>query len=128
MVWFSHFLLILLLAAVTNRVTIVLMGGATEPLMDSLKIRMNVDNHEYMKVWHKQRRLRGRFLHFGTYIACYWSVDRWFGRSSEMISGFCGSHSFTSTPPACFLLHRNRIQLHISFCGSGSIGMCPVKI
>jgi NhaP-type Na+/H+ or K+/H+ antiporter len=47
-------------------VTIVLMGGATEPLMDRLKIRMNVDNDEYMKVWHKQRRLKGRFLHFGT--------------------------------------------------------------
>jgi NhaP-type Na+/H+ or K+/H+ antiporter len=48
-------------------VTIVLMGGATEPLMECLKIRMNVDEEEYMKEWHKQRKLKGRFLHFGTY-------------------------------------------------------------
>ncbi|KAG7339056.1 sodium/hydrogen exchanger [Nitzschia inconspicua] len=45
-------------------VTIVLMGGATESLMECLNIRMNVDNDEYMKIWHKQRRLKGKFLHF----------------------------------------------------------------
>jgi NhaP-type Na+/H+ or K+/H+ antiporter len=45
-------------------VTIVIMGGATESLMECLNIRMNVDNDEYMKIWHKQRRLKGRFLHF----------------------------------------------------------------
>lgn len=45
-------------------ITIVLMGGATEPLMDRLDIRMNVDNDEYMRAWHQQRKLKGRFLHF----------------------------------------------------------------
>lgn len=45
-------------------ITIVLMGGATEPLMDRLGIRMNVDNDEYMRTWHHKRKLKGRFLHF----------------------------------------------------------------
>lgn len=45
-------------------ITIVLMGGLTESLMDFLGIRMNVDNDEYMKSWHQQRKLKGRFLHF----------------------------------------------------------------
>uniref|UniRef100_A0A7S4EK88 Sodium/hydrogen exchanger 8 n=1 Tax=Pseudo-nitzschia australis TaxID=44445 RepID=A0A7S4EK88_9STRA len=45
-------------------ITIVLMGGATEPLMDRLGIRMNVDNDEYMQAWHQQRKLKGRLLHF----------------------------------------------------------------
>jgi len=45
-------------------ITIVLMGGATEPLMDRLSIRMNVDNDEYMREWHQKRKLKGRFLHF----------------------------------------------------------------
>lgn len=45
-------------------ITIVLMGGATEPLMDRLGIRTNVDNEEYMRAWHQQRKLKGRFLHF----------------------------------------------------------------
>ncbi|MGK3740638.1 MAG: NhaP-type Na+/H+ or K+/H+ antiporter, partial [Bacillariaceae sp.] len=49
-------------------ITIVLMGGATEPLMDRLGIRMNVDNDEYMRAWHQQRKLKGKLLHFGTYI------------------------------------------------------------
>jgi hypothetical protein len=49
------------------QVTIVLMGGATESLMECINIRMGVDNDEYMKIWHKQRRLKGRFLHFGTF-------------------------------------------------------------
>ena len=48
-------------------ITIVLMGGATEPLMDRLDIRMNVDNDEYMRAWHQKRKLKGRFLHFGMY-------------------------------------------------------------
>ena len=48
-------------------ITIVLMGGATEPLMDRLGIRMNVDNEEYMRTWHQKRKLKGRFLHFGTW-------------------------------------------------------------
>eukprot|EP00536_Pseudo-nitzschia_multiseries_P000827 jgi/Psemu1/179645/e_gw1.10.148.1 len=52
-------------------ITIVLMGGATEPLMDRLDIRMNVDNDEYMRAWHQQRKLKGRFLHFGTYDILY---------------------------------------------------------
>ena len=43
------------------------MGGGTEALMDQLGIRMNVDNDEYMKAWHQQRKLKGRLLHFGAY-------------------------------------------------------------
>mmetsp|Transcript_205 Transcript_205/g.344 ORF Transcript_205/g.344 Transcript_205/m.344 type:complete len:469 (-) Transcript_205:2244-3650(-) len=45
-------------------ITIVLMGGATEPLMERLGVRMNVDNAEYMRAWHQERKLKGRFLHF----------------------------------------------------------------
>ena len=64
-------------------ITIVLMGGATEPLMDRLGIRMNVDTEEYMRTWHQKRKLKGRFLHFGVYrthsifVAYMFSVS-WF--------------------------------------------------
>ena len=51
-------------------ITIVLMGGATEPLMDRLGVRTNVDNDEYMREWHQKRKLKGRFLHFGMYLTC----------------------------------------------------------
>jgi hypothetical protein len=44
--------------------TIVIMGGGTEPLMNRLKIRTNVDEKEYMRHWHTQRRLKGRFHRF----------------------------------------------------------------
>lgn len=56
-------------------ITIVLMGGATEPLMDRLGIRTNVDNEEYMRAWHQQRKLKGRFLHFGMYTTSSVCVD-----------------------------------------------------
>jgi NhaP-type Na+/H+ or K+/H+ antiporter len=42
-------------------VTIIFMGGATEHLLRLLGIKMNVDEEEYMKQWHKERRLTGRF-------------------------------------------------------------------
>lgn len=45
-------------------ITIVLMGGLTEPLMDRLGIQINVDNDEYMRAWHQKTKLKGRFLHF----------------------------------------------------------------
>ena len=41
--------------------TIVFMGGSTEPLMEYLQIRTNVDYKEYMKQWHAKRQLKGRF-------------------------------------------------------------------
>lgn len=44
--------------------TIVIMGGGTEPLMNRLKIRTNVDEKEYMRHWHTQRKLKGRFHRF----------------------------------------------------------------
>lgn len=44
--------------------TIVIMGGGTEPLMERLKIRTNVDEKEYMRNWHRQRKLKGRFHRF----------------------------------------------------------------
>jgi hypothetical protein len=47
-------------------ITIVIMGGLCEDFMTFLGIRMNVDEAEYMKTWHRQRKLKGRFLHFGT--------------------------------------------------------------
>ena len=56
-------------------ITIVLMGGATEPLMDRLGVRTNVDNEEYMRAWHQQRKLKGRFLHFGMYTTLCMSID-----------------------------------------------------
>ena len=44
--------------------TIVIMGGGTVPLMDHLNIRTNVDEKEYMRKWHTQRKLKGRFHRF----------------------------------------------------------------
>ena len=46
-------------------ITIIGMGGATEPLMNYLKIRTGVDENEYMRQWHRQRRLKGRFHRLG---------------------------------------------------------------
>ena len=45
-------------------ITIVPMGGLVEDFMTWLGIRMNVNETEYMKTWHRQRKLKGRFLHF----------------------------------------------------------------
>mmetsp|Transcript_24581 Transcript_24581/g.67841 ORF Transcript_24581/g.67841 Transcript_24581/m.67841 type:complete len:812 (+) Transcript_24581:341-2776(+) len=67
-------------------ITIVLMGGATEPLMDRLDIRMNVDNDEYMRAWHQQRKLKGRFLHF-EYHWIYKFVVR--GQSIRLMDESC---------------------------------------
>ena len=47
-------------------VTIVVMGGCTESLLDYLKITMNVDEMEYMKAWRRRRRLKGFYHEFGT--------------------------------------------------------------
>ena len=47
-------------------VTIVVMGGCTESLLDHLKITMNVDEMEYMKAWRRRRRLKGFYHEFGT--------------------------------------------------------------
>jgi NhaP-type Na+/H+ or K+/H+ antiporter len=46
-------------------VTIIFMGGGIESLLDYLKIRINVDDKEYMKEWRTQRRLKGPFHDFG---------------------------------------------------------------
>jgi solute carrier family 9 (sodium/hydrogen exchanger), member 8 len=48
-------------------VTIVIMGGCTETLLDHLNITMNVDEKEYMKAWRRRRRLKGFFHEFGTW-------------------------------------------------------------
>jgi len=68
-------------------VTIVLMGGATEPLMDRLGIQMNVDNDKYMKSWHQQRKLEGRLLHF-EYHWIYRFVVR--DQSIQLMDESCG--------------------------------------
>jgi len=47
-------------------VMVVIMGGCTESLLNSLKITMNVDEKEYMKAWRRRRRLKGFYHEFGT--------------------------------------------------------------
>jgi len=39
--------------------SIIVMGAFCEPLLRVLDIRMNVDESEYMKVWHDRRSLTG---------------------------------------------------------------------
>ncbi len=46
-------------------VTIVIMGGCTEPLLEHLQITMNVDEKEYMKAWRRRRKLKGFYHEFG---------------------------------------------------------------
>lgn len=45
-------------------VTIVMMGGCTEPLLDYLQIKMNVDEKEYMEAWRRRRKLKGFYHDF----------------------------------------------------------------
>lgn len=50
--------------------TIVFMGGATEVMLEKLKISVDVDEIEYMRHWHSRRKLKG-FLHrFGKKRRC----------------------------------------------------------
>ena len=46
-------------------VTIVIMGGAVEPLLSWLDIRMDVDEKEYMRQWRLVRRLKGWYHEWG---------------------------------------------------------------
>lgn len=48
-------------------VSIIIMGGATESLLNCLGIEMGVDEDEYMEEWHRQRALKGWFHDFGTF-------------------------------------------------------------
>ena len=48
--------------------TILVMGGATEPLMDRLQIDTNVDPAEYMREWRSRRHDQGWFHKFGKYL------------------------------------------------------------
>jgi hypothetical protein len=41
------------------------MGGLLESLLDYLQIQTGIDFEEYMKEWHRRRRLVGRFHRFG---------------------------------------------------------------
>ncbi|KAL3905041.1 MAG: hypothetical protein SGILL_009836 [Bacillariaceae sp.] len=45
-------------------VTIIIMGGLTEPLLYLLDIRMGVNDEEYMKEWRLRRTLKGPFHEF----------------------------------------------------------------
>jgi hypothetical protein len=45
--------------------TIIVMGGATEWLLDALGIEMEVDEELYMENWHQERALKGPFHSFG---------------------------------------------------------------
>ena len=47
-------------------VSIVIMGGATESVLQHLQIEMGVDEEEYMRQWRKERTLKGPFHEFGT--------------------------------------------------------------
>ena len=47
-------------------ISIIVMGGATETLLQFLGIEMGVDEDEYMQKWHRQRALKGWFHDFGT--------------------------------------------------------------
>lgn len=51
--------------AVIVVITIVVMGGATSPFLQYMGVRMGVSEDEYMKEWHKQRKLKGAFHRFG---------------------------------------------------------------
>lgn len=57
--------------------TIIIMGGLTEPLMERLEIRTNVDEEEYMRKWRTERKLKGRFHRF-EYHHIYRNVVRCF--------------------------------------------------
>ena len=46
-------------------ITIILMGGATEALLEYLQIPVDIDEKEYMRQWRMKRRLRGRLHWFG---------------------------------------------------------------
>jgi hypothetical protein len=56
-------------------VSIIVMGGATEPLLRFLKVDMGVDEEEYMKVWRSERQLKGRFHTFGASFLCILQFD-----------------------------------------------------
>eukprot|EP00548_Thalassiothrix_antarctica_P003060 CAMPEP_0194147184 /NCGR_PEP_ID=MMETSP0152-20130528/22572_1 /TAXON_ID=1049557 /ORGANISM="Thalassiothrix antarctica, Strain L6-D1" /LENGTH=546 /DNA_ID=CAMNT_0038847893 /DNA_START=187 /DNA_END=1827 /DNA_ORIENTATION=+ len=45
-------------------INVLVMGGFTEVLLEFLDIRMGVDQGEYMKIWRKQRKLKGTFHQF----------------------------------------------------------------
>jgi len=45
-------------------INVLVMGGFTDALLNCLQIRMGVDEKEYMKTWHKQRKLKGTFHRF----------------------------------------------------------------
>ena len=51
-------------------IMIILMGGGTEPLLNRLDIRMNVDEKLYMQHWRKVRRLKGWFHDYGKFLYC----------------------------------------------------------
>lgn len=57
-------------------VTIVIMGGCVEPLLDKMQITMNVDEKEYMTAWRRRRRLKGFYHDFGKYKNIYESFYR----------------------------------------------------
>lgn len=52
-------------------VSVVVMGGATEKMLEVLRIRLGVDVDQYMVQWKKERQLTGRLHTFGK-----WSRDR----------------------------------------------------
>jgi sodium/hydrogen exchanger 8 len=46
-------------------VTIVVMGGCTDPLLEMMQIPINVDEKQYMQAWRRRRRLKGFYHDFG---------------------------------------------------------------
>ena len=52
-------------------VTVIVMGGAIEHLLQYLEIKVNIDEDEYMVDWHKQRSLKGAFHSLGSSVGEY---------------------------------------------------------
>lgn len=48
-------------------INVLVMGGFTDYLLDLLKIRIGVDEKQYMRTWRKQRKLKGTFHRLGTF-------------------------------------------------------------
>jgi NhaP-type Na+/H+ or K+/H+ antiporter len=69
-------------------ITIIIMGGFCEPLLNCLGIRMDVDDEEYMKEWHLRRSLKGAFHDFGAFVASHNKFFPFFS-SATLQSIFC---------------------------------------
>jgi NhaP-type Na+/H+ or K+/H+ antiporter len=54
--------------------TIIVMGGGLEYLLEYLGIDMNIDEDEYMEIWHRDYELTGYFHDFGMFLCAFQGV------------------------------------------------------